>query len=50
MKQQKERIIIDNRNLFKHEEEYYMVIVIKQYQLKNILIKLDHTYNISQMI
>ena len=50
----KDRILRDIRNLFEHEEEenYYQpvtiilnmkvkVIEIKQYQLKNILIKLD---------
>ena len=52
-----DRILRDNKNVFEHEEEknYYKplrvsnfwsrkvtVIEIKQYQLKNILIKLDH--------
>ena len=48
----KYRILRDIKNLFEHEEENYIattilnmkvtVIEIKHYQLKNILIKLDH--------
>ena len=64
----KDRVIINIRKIFEHEEDYYKpiregkfrskvllkmkvaVIDIKHYHLKNILIKLDHTYIYDQDI